>query len=897
VKLVLKWWKSGSDGVSGPEVRGYRFSTEQLIISGFLGTVATLLLLALLVWYLAASFGYMDRLDPDYLNSHFVYGTSGFKPESVERLQYVSALIIGPLLILSLNALLLKVMRWKKFSSVGASNCFLALATILTGLLLYDDYKTGKFYLSDNIMFKGGVLVTVIVIVAICLLIPTLIYVLKKRLRIPAAISRWGGPLYALASAAIVLPISFMYFFNGNGIQGLEINHDHLNAVLYPVVQVHAGKALLVDTTSQYGLYAQMLQPLFAVIGLDLMRFTLVMSLLVLISFLSIAIFLYFNVNNKLIAFLGFATVAYYGYLFDKVEALDAYFQYIPIRLIFPALLLLLAWTYFRSRSRRSYYLMFGVASIGALWNMDTGAIVFLTWLLTLAYDEWLRSPKPVDAVKRSLKHAIVGLCFLSLSILAYVAYVYAVRGTVPNFGMMTEYQQIFYSLGYYMLPMPGIHPWNLVAIVYLAGVTYAVLAVLTKSNSYRARLVFMLTILGCGIFSYYQGRSHDLNLPQVLYPAILLLTLFADSLYNQVAKWLTGDRTYFTRGVAGMLALSAILLLFVSSAASLVADSGFVAETVTAGVHPILSGQDTKFTEESQFIRNNTHPGDGVIVLSEDQSALHAETGTYCPVKIPSLIEILLIDDYMILQEALENKSDGTQRVFLDSSYKPPSMRLYMDLLDHYTATNRSHNSSMILYTWAGDRPWKPDVRLDESSNTVFHAFYDAGGAAYRSRDGYPAKFTTGGTSNYRGGSLNYTVELIVQPEPGLAPGSCLFSDDEQLTGSDTNWALISSGDVSGTYKLEYTDSDGVMRSLPFAMNAGQRHYVAIVRKSDSVNVFVDGVPVANTDPGRPAPEENQSQISVRHLIPGVVEEVQVSLNADDRDIAAHWAAVRHLL
>jgi hypothetical protein len=55
-----------------------------------------------------------------------------------------------------------------------------------------------------------------------------------------------------------------------------------------------------------------------------------------------------------------------------------------------------------------------------------------------------------------------------------------------------------------------------------------------------------MLSVLGLGHFSYYQGRSHDYTLTAVWWPAFILLTISAGMLYRH----LTGDPGYKTTGM-----------------------------------------------------------------------------------------------------------------------------------------------------------------------------------------------------------------------------------------------------------------------------------------------------------------------------------------------------------
>ena len=67
--------------------------------------------------------------------------------------------------------------------------------------------------------------------------------------------------------------------------KGLYSGELHFTAVFFPVVQVYEGKGLLMNCASQYGLYPQLLLPLFRVISLSILTFTLVMGLLTAASY------------------------------------------------------------------------------------------------------------------------------------------------------------------------------------------------------------------------------------------------------------------------------------------------------------------------------------------------------------------------------------------------------------------------------------------------------------------------------------------------------------------------------------------------------------------------------------------------------------------------------------
>ena len=54
----------------------------------------------------------------------------------------------------------------------------------------------------------------------------------------------------------------------------------HADAVFYPISQVMAGKTLLVDLLSQYGLYPELLAPVCKVIGFSIFNFIALFAVL-----------------------------------------------------------------------------------------------------------------------------------------------------------------------------------------------------------------------------------------------------------------------------------------------------------------------------------------------------------------------------------------------------------------------------------------------------------------------------------------------------------------------------------------------------------------------------------------------------------------------------------------
>ena len=323
----------------------------------------------------------------------------------------------------------------------------------------------------------------------------------------------------------------------------------HFMAVFTPNTDVALGKTILVNETHQYGLYPHILSPIFAVIGFSVLKLTAVFTALIVVSLIAFYLFTKNVLKSNLAALLVFCMVMAMLVLTSP----HVCYSFYPVRTFFPFVVSYLLWKYLQHLSVKLYFTIMVLSSIGVLWNMDAGAVLFATWLITVSYIE-LRSMRTDwrKAIFAVLKHWIIGISTLAGCVLMYALFAYMRSGHFPNFKRMMELQEAFYLVGFGMMPMPLVGTWNLLAMVYGFGLSYSIAALFTDRTDTRPVIVFFLSIFGCGIFSYYQGRSHPLVITVVLYPAIILTGIFMDQLMSEKRS------SYFSK-----IALIPILYVF----------------------------------------------------------------------------------------------------------------------------------------------------------------------------------------------------------------------------------------------------------------------------------------------------------------------------------------------
>lgn len=328
----------------------------------------------------------------------------------------------------------------------------------------------------------------------------------RRKIDIVALLIMAGIALY-MANFAIM---NDLHRYNANAL--------NLSVVMYSVVQVFYGKAVLIDQKSQYGLYAHFLEPILHLMGgVSVFNFSLIMAGMVLISILSIGIFLWLVTKNKWIALTGFLATLYFNYFVGQLWPEDLYYQYYPIRTLFPTLLLPLYYWYQSRPSTWKYWLLWIVFALGTLWNLDVGIFAYFALGVTHVYRQKFRGLG---------KLIIDGLIPLMIVWGGFFLYERLRYGAWPQIAEIFSAQKLFLSGA--VLPLNS--PWTLLVLIYLVGIVVA--------KFWKSEYVVLLTTLGVGIFTYYLNNPHDSVLTNCAYPAIILLTLLIDKAWGQKKRW-----------------------------------------------------------------------------------------------------------------------------------------------------------------------------------------------------------------------------------------------------------------------------------------------------------------------------------------------------------------------
>jgi hypothetical protein len=504
-----------------------------------------------------------DTLDKAYILSTYDLPLKYFLPEKSETMQYLVLSVLFPILFCFFYKIMSRLQGKSKriLSSWAPAMKPLEVLSILIVSVwsVYGNYKGVQGFDPATNRLYTFIMALIVILWAVLASGFCFYYEISSRFR---RYLRYSALAIVIVSGLFVtwLYVTDHYYLNSYTLH-------HFDAYYYPVFEVFHGKTLLIDFSSLYGFYPYIMAFFLKITGgISMLRFSLLIAGIVLVNVVSVGLFLWLNVKNRLVALLGFMAVLFTSFLSSLIINNGYYLQYFPHRTLCPSLLLLICSLYIRSEAKisRGVITFFGylLCVFSLLWNVDSGAVVVAGWCLFLLYGGMSRHTLRERAFYYESTGIIVRTVLSAmLSILIVFLVTFIRSGQLVGLSDMLSAQILFKGSGYYMLPMPSRFPWIVLAIVYMAGLAKSLggLPLLEKNEKTEPdrmkAMVFILSILGVGMFSYYQGRSHKDVLVVVLWPAILLIILFADEYAGKIARQY---RTYMETNILRKTKLAA---------------------------------------------------------------------------------------------------------------------------------------------------------------------------------------------------------------------------------------------------------------------------------------------------------------------------------------------------
>ena len=248
----------------------------------------------------------------------------------------------------------------------------------------------------------------------------------------------------------------------------------HFEPICYAVSRATAG----LFENHLYGLYPRLLAPLFQLIGLSVFKLSLVMALLQVLSIAMILRAFWSWSRNRWLMPLAALVFTYIGgvWSFFRLKEFDPYYEYHPIRTLFPAAALFGVACFCRlpERHRFTGILIAGlVAGTAICWNLDSGIPVAGAFFCLLALTAI------ADRTNRTRWIQLSGFVVsLLVVLLGWWGLLSLQQGAPLALLPMIKYQRLFLQEGVNLLPMqPFPAAWALILAVYLAAMTQGIRA------------------------------------------------------------------------------------------------------------------------------------------------------------------------------------------------------------------------------------------------------------------------------------------------------------------------------------------------------------------------------------------------------------------------------------
>jgi hypothetical protein len=311
---------------------------------------------------------------------------------------------------------------------------------------------------------------------------------------------------------------------------------EHMGFYLGPVNDVIGGRAMLVETWSQYGngvMYA--LVPWFSIAPIGFGTFAILTTTATTLQYLIVYAILRLTVRSQVVA-IATVALATAVILFAQLGDYANYPSIGVLRFGPPYVVLLLGILAARSARRRKALVVAAalVVAISVPWSAETGATTVAVAGAMLAADALARPGSGRRRLRR-LALALAGLACVCVA--AFTAFCVATRlaaGAWPDWNPYIGFLRLYTTGGFGTLPVPEWSPGLVVGAIYAASAVMVAALVLLRPDVVRDRpeaplACAGLVALGVVSYTYFLGRSHPNNVMHVCLPAFALVALWFD--------------------------------------------------------------------------------------------------------------------------------------------------------------------------------------------------------------------------------------------------------------------------------------------------------------------------------------------------------------------------------
>jgi hypothetical protein len=674
--------QSKSNKINSENNREYNFfsraNTENWLTISFIASLLVIFIFSIIVYFIFSFYGDIETLSPDILKL-FVVSSDNFHPEPAEQLSYIVSLVGSALLLFGVSIFIGKRSLIQNFLEKifikfdSKKNLVWTVAFIILALICFNAMYAEDFYYL--LLTPFGSLFGF----SFCLIL-TVVYT-----KLNLGINFQKAFLYS--TLGLIFILQFLINNVGPFDSYAQYIDGHFDQPLYSVVRAYAKQNPLGECGSQYGLFGTYLLPFFLLFGLSVSKYSVLMALLTLFFIYSVSktcSVLLENLWLKFLPLLAYIATACFllprvlgSYWMSQGKAYyyDPYFQYIPIRTFGPSIIMLF-FVLNETQSRKAIpFLGTFIVTFFLFWNIDTGSVSFLTWLLYLIYREFC-----LNQWKNLIKQVFSGI--LS-GLFAFSIYYLLIYGYLPNIQNALDYQKIFYVSGYSNIPITAFQSWNILILFYFIGLCYSLLRLFEQNKAIKTKAIFVFSILGLGLFAYFQGRSHPWVLLAVTWPGFIVMGILAE--------------IFFQRFKASLQFIAVFLYL------GLTWHIFSTAYEVKSGLWNRISRlENQELAAEYEQLKKMNNDNKDFLVFSFHPGVIHAETNT-APLFCPSCMGMILTTDFQRLKTFLTSNTSDIKPIFVEKQWlevapKMPEWReIFEILMRDYKVVEQTSNKTFM--------------------------------------------------------------------------------------------------------------------------------------------------------------------------------------------------------
>ena len=600
-----------------------------------------------------------DKIDTEYIANNYIKPTTDFVSENAEKMQYAVLTIAFPIIYIAIYLLLKKCnVELKDYKLTY--NVFLIINLIaIVGLLLI---AIGSGI--NGLFYKINAKTIIVSIFWLGLII------LNSKLRKKRKVIKY---LTYIINLVVICIVSYLYV-NSTFEQLRYVSH-HVDAYYYPILKITSGLTPYVDFSPLYGCYSYifaLLQNIFN--NNSFLFFSIINAVLVAITLINLTIVVNKMIKNKVIALITNLSIIFCLILQCFLTNEGPYLQYMPHRVLFVSIILLFITIYLKHNNTRRKNILqligFLICAFSIFWNIETGFIVLIVWTAFLGYEIlFYNSLKDKKTYLLLLKLILMCIVTIISTCITIALITYIRTGEILNLKNVIASQVLFYKDGFYMIRMTFEKPWVLLIYIYAIGLVISLRKLYfvnsdKRINFKRYSMIFALCILGMGIFSYYQGRSHDHVYMSVIYPCILLVGIFTEKLLK-TEKFVKSKNLHISNTI--ILGINICLL-------SVLASSSVVALINSNIIKTYMNKEKLNHVRGINLIDFSNYDTSNMDFILEYESLYYLKYDLKDEKKFPAKVDLFTYDDCKKILEymKLTNKDIAIDKqIYILLNYK----------------------------------------------------------------------------------------------------------------------------------------------------------------------------------------------------------------------------------